>query len=148
MAEANYLTPKSCPEISRTEAPPEGDDDAQLQEMLKHCAPSTYEAARDFRATRRLEFLPTIVLGVMARYVDPELRTQLRAANDELRLRDDLGLDSLSLMEIVIRLEDVLQISVRDDDLRQFRTLGEVRALIERTFDSESGSSGAPVRSS
>jgi 3-hydroxyacyl-[acyl-carrier-protein] dehydratase len=112
-------------------------EDAGLRETLKYCAVSTYPAACLFRQTGRAEYLPAIVLGVIERYVEPERRPRLREPNDHIRLAEDLGLDSLTLMEIVIRLEEVLQISIRDDELRQFQTLGEIRRLIESTVAAE-----------
>lgn len=137
MAQATRLNLDSTPGLARPVSTPHPGNDAQLRETLKHCTPSTYNAACRFRETGRPEYLPAIVHGIIARYVDPELRRQLRAPEDELRLKEDLGLDSLTLMEIVIRLEDVLQISVRDDELRQFHTLGEVRRLVERTVTTD-----------
>ena len=67
-------------------------------------------------------------------YVEPDLRPRLRNPNDALQLGEDLALDSLSLMEIAIRLEDVLQISIPDEELRDVRTLGQVHQLVERAL--------------
>lgn len=120
------------------------EDDAQLREVLKHCAPSTYAAACDFRKTARPEHLRTIVHGVIDRYVEPDLRARLREPDDDLRLIEDLGLDSLTLMEIVIRLEDVLRISIRDEELRYIHTVGEVRRLIERNVASHASVTQPP----
>jgi acyl carrier protein len=35
-------------------------------------------------------------------------------------------------MEVMIRLEDVLPFTIRDEELRQVRTLGDIRRLLER----------------
>lgn len=133
MAESTRLNLDCPPHLAGQGITPLTGDDARLRETLKHCAPSTFEAACLFRKTARPEYLTTIVLGIIGRYVEPDLRARLREPANELRLREDLGLDSLTLMETMIRLEEVLQISIRDDELRQFRTLGEIRELIERT---------------
>lgn len=110
-----------------------GDDD-QLHEALKHCPPYTYEAARQFRQTGRPEHLRAIIIGVVERYVAPDLQDRLRGPNEELLLVEHLGLDSLTLMEIMLRLDDVFPFSFRDEELRQVRTLGDVRRLVERNL--------------
>jgi acyl carrier protein len=50
----------------------------------------------------------------------------LQSPRDDLRLSEDLGLDSLSLIEISMTLEDVLQVSLSEDKLRHLRTLGDI----------------------
>lgn len=81
----------------------------------------------------RLEYAPAIFQGIITHYVDPELRPKLKESGDSLRLVEDLGLDSLSMVEVMMRVEDLLQIRVSDDELRHFRTLGEVREFVDRT---------------
>lgn len=49
---------------------------------------------------------------------------------DELRLQEDLGLDSLTLMEIIMLAEDVLQVCINSHDLRELRTLGQIKQYI------------------
>ena len=52
------------------------DDDVSLRESLKRCSASTYESASQFRKTSNTEHLPAIVLGILERYVEPDLRGQ------------------------------------------------------------------------
>lgn len=101
-----------------------------LREMLKRCPPATYKAARIFRATGDIRQAPTIVFGIIERYVESDLRPKLQQPHDSLLLAEDLGLDSLTLMEIVILVEDVLTISIHNEELRQLRTLGDVRQFV------------------
>lgn len=108
------------------------DDEADhLREVLKRCPPSTYHAACQFRKTGKPEYLPAIVLGLVERFVESDLRPKLKNPSDNLYLGEDLGLDSLTMMEIVILAEDVLAITIRNDELRHLRTLGDVRQFIE-----------------
>ena len=105
--------------------------DPQLREALKRCPPATYEAALAFRRTSDVRHLPAIVRGVVAHYVEPDLRPRLSAGADELRLIEDLSLDSLTLMEIVLLAEDVLQVTLTADELRRCRTVGDVQLFFE-----------------
>lgn len=109
-------------------APTEAND--SLREILKRCSPATYEAARKFRATGDTEQIPAIVLGIIERFVESGLRHKLKEPHDGLLLAEDLGLDSLTMMEIVILAEDVLGLSIKNEELRQLRTLGDVRQFM------------------
>jgi len=105
------------------------DDDA-LRDTLKRCSPATGEAARLYRITGNAEHVPAIIRGVVERFVEPNLRTRLAEPTEELRLSEDLGLDSLTLMELVMFAEDVLPISIDNDHLTHVHTLGDLQRLI------------------
>ena len=113
------LPDDSCPE-----------DDPILREALKRCSPSTYYAACKFKKSGLAADLSTVVLGIMERFVERELRTKLSEAPPALRLREELGLDSLTMMEIVMLTEEVLGINVSNEELTQLRTLGDVQAFL------------------
>ena len=129
----NTTIPLAAPAPSTTlaSATSPGDDDARLREALKRCSPATLEAARAFRSTDDYAHLPAIVTGVIERFVERELRAKLAPSSADLRLVEDLGLDSLTLMEIVILTEDVLPVTINNDELRHLRTLGNVTEFIE-----------------
>jgi len=74
-----------------------------------------------------------VLQGIITHYVDPNLRPKLKESGDSLLLTEDLGLDSLDMMEVMLRVEDLLKIRVSDHELRHFRTLGEVRQFIDRS---------------
>jgi 3-hydroxyacyl-[acyl-carrier-protein] dehydratase len=101
-----------------------------LRDALKRCPPQTYEAACRFRRTRDFAEIPTIVRGVIARFVDREHRARLDQPGADLRLIDDLGIDSLTMMEIVMLAEEALPITISNEELRHLRTLGEVEQFI------------------
>ena len=118
------------------------EDDPALREALKRCSPATYYAACKFRAFSRSEDLRTLVIGVIERFVERELRPKLKVASDTLRLREDLALDSLTMMEVVMIAEEVLCINVSNEELTHLRTLGDVHAFIFAKTSKPSPSSG------
>jgi acyl carrier protein len=73
-----------------------------------------------------------IFQGIITHFVEPDLRPKLRESGEHLRLVEDLGLDSLAMIEVMLRVEDLLKIHISDAELRHFRTLGEVREFIDR----------------
>lgn len=107
------------------------EDEVAMRESLKRCSAATVEAAVQFRRTRDPALLPTIVLGVIERFVESELRPKLREGDDDLRLVEDLGVDSLTMMEIVMLVEEVLQMQTNNDELRNLRTVGDVKTFID-----------------
>src|SRR3984957_20804785 len=107
------------------------EDETALRESLKRCSPSTFEAAVQFRKTGNPEHVPAVVIGVIERFVEPDLRIKLKDADDDIRLIEDLGIDSLTMMEIVILVEDVLQLTINNDELRNLRTVGDVKTFID-----------------
>jgi len=105
-------------------------DDAYLRDALKRCSPSTREAACAFRRTGSPDHLPAIVHGLIEHYVERGVRAKLSRSGDGLRLVEDLAIDSLTMLEIVFLAEDVLQISIDNEELRPFRTVGDVKQFI------------------
>jgi acyl carrier protein len=102
----------------------------QLRQALKRCSPATFEAACQFRRTGRIAYLSPIVTGVIARFVENVHRPKVETGNDELRLIEDLAVDSLTMMEMVMLTEEVLQITIDNEDLRRLRTVGDVKNFV------------------
>jgi acyl carrier protein len=48
------------------------------------------------------------------------------------RLREDLGLSSLRVVDLVVSIEDEFDIAITDEDLASLATLGDVVRTIER----------------
>ena len=50
----------------------------------------------------------------------------------ETRLREDLGADSLDLLELVFELEQELGVSIADAEAAELRTIGDAVRYVER----------------
>lgn len=107
------------------------EEESALRDSMKRCSPATIEAAIAYRKTHEASHLPAVIIGVIERFVEPDLRAKLKEADDELRLVEDLGIDSLTMMEIVILVEDVLQLQINNEDLRNLRTVGDIKVFID-----------------
>ena len=128
-ADLNRNEPREL--LAAAPKPLTAEDEAALRESLKRCSPATVEAAVAFRKTREPEHLPQIIIGVIERFVEPDLRPKLKEAPDDLRLMEDAGIDSLTMMEIVLLVEDVLQMQINNEDLRNLRTIGDIKGFID-----------------
>src|SRR5476651_2071836 len=107
MSDSVPSNPGVAKALTVTTKPFAPDDEAALRESLKRCSPSTFEAAVQFRKTGNADHMPAVVIGVIERFVEPDLRSKLKDADDDFRLIEDLGIDSLTMMEIVILAEEI-----------------------------------------
>ncbi len=68
------------------------------------------------------------VKKIIADTLDVALETVL----DEASIMDDLGADSIAVMEIVMELEETLGVEVPTDDILELKTVGDIVAYIEK----------------
>ena len=57
---------------------------------------------------------------------------QARPLSDETHIIEDLGLDSVAVMDFVMEIEDRLDISVPLDQIAEVETLGDLVATVQR----------------
>jgi 3-hydroxyacyl-[acyl-carrier-protein] dehydratase len=122
--------------------PPEA---AVLRDVARRCSPATYDAACRFRRTGDVALLPVLIPGLIERYVEPGLRARLKDPPHELRLSEDLGIDSLTLLEFAMFAEDVLGMAINNDELDHLRTLGDMQRFAEARLVGLSVSPAAQV---
>jgi len=107
--------------------------EAQLRDSLRRCSPETIAAAVAYRQTRDSGQLPILISGIFERYIEPDLRPRLvEPGHDQLRMIEDLGLDSLTLMEIIMLVEEAGALVIANEELSQLHTLGDVQSFVER----------------
>jgi 3-hydroxyacyl-[acyl-carrier-protein] dehydratase len=123
----------SDPENNRGAATPglSPADEAILREALKRCSPATLEAALTYRRTGDVAAVPAVVLGIIERFVDPEHRPRLKTGETDLRVVEDLGVDSLTMMEVVMLVEESLKVAIKNEELRDLRTITDINAFIQ-----------------
>ena len=111
-------------------SPPTEQEINHLRTSLKRCSAETIEAAVRFRTTGDIAELPTVVYGIIERHLPAENTRSLADAPDDTRLIEDLGIDSLTLLEIVLSIEETVGISIENEELREIATLGQVKTFI------------------
>jgi 3-hydroxyacyl-[acyl-carrier-protein] dehydratase len=108
------------------------DGEAVLRDSLRRCSPATIDAALAYRRTGDTTHLAPIILGIFERFVEPDLRPRLQAPDsDDLRVIEDLGLDSLTMMEIVMLVEEVTQTRIENEELRGLVTIGDIKTFVD-----------------
>ncbi len=105
---------------------------AEIRASLKRCRPETIDAALRFRATGDPAEIPFIVYGIVERHLAPEVsqKLDLHHVDENTRLVEDLGIDSLTMLEIVLSIEETMAMHIENEELKDLRTLGNVKSFI------------------
>ena len=110
---------------------------AEQIEKLKHdfrrCREGTPDAIINLRRSGDSSLIPEILRGIVWRYVRPEAREQVEQASFDAPL-SSLGMDSLMMLEVVLDVQDALDITVDDEELRKVKTFGDVSELLTQRF--------------
>jgi acyl carrier protein len=92
--------------------------------------PSCIEAALRFRKTEAPEALFAMLPGFIEFHL-PSGATKLpRRINDEHRLNQDLGLDSLSLAEMAFKIDDLFGLAIETREMAGIATVGDLKAFL------------------
>ena len=110
--------------------------DEQIKKVnhdFRRCREGTSEAIINLRRTGDTALIPEILRGIVWRYVRPEAREQVEKASLETPL-SALGMDSLMMLEVVLDVQDALDVTVEDAELRQVKTFNDVSQLLIQRF--------------
>jgi len=113
--------------------PPTEEQIEQVRRSFKRCREGTVDAIIDFQRTGDPESVPTIVRGIVWRYVHKDVQSSVDQATAETPLAS-LGIDSLTMMEIVLDVQDALDLVIEDADLRRMQTIGDVIGFLQQRF--------------
>lgn len=72
------------------------------------------------------------VLDRIAKIVSERLGVDESEVKPEATFKDDLGADSLDVVELVMELEDEFDLEISDEDAEKIATVGDVVDYIER----------------
>jgi 3-hydroxyacyl-[acyl-carrier-protein] dehydratase len=98
-----------------------------LETQFRKCSPETIRTIYDFKRTREIELVPPIVRGLAQKYLQAEAVEKLSDSQTTLA---SLGVDSLTMMEIMLDVQDALDLTITDEELQGVQTLDEVSALL------------------
>lgn len=111
---------------------PEGNWRSKLQGH----PPGTVLAFERYLESRDPAHLDSVVVEVL-RYYHPDpgnLRPESFAP--EKHLSQDLGIDSVAMVEAVFLIEDLLEISIPNEDLNTLQTFGDLKAYLRSRLSS------------
>ncbi len=71
-----------------------------------------------------------------------KLMVELEEVTEDATFRDDLGADSLDLVDLIMEFEDEFGIEIPEEDAEKITTVGEAIAYIERKIGEKEGEEG------
>ena len=107
------------------------DQIAEIRKNYAKCSPETVEAIVRFRQSRDVKEIPAIVKGIMQRYLPADKKQLIDQATDQTTLAD-LQVESLTMLEIVLDIQDAVDTVIEDSELRGLRSLGDFQRFLEQ----------------
>ena len=66
-----------------------------------------------------------------------QLSVEADEVNMDSNIQDDLGADSLDVVDLITTIEDEFDISIPDDVVEEIKTVGDIVNYIEKNSDAE-----------
>jgi acyl carrier protein len=104
---------------------------ATIRKNYAKCTPETVEAIVRFRQSREVKEIPTIVKGIVQRYLPADKKPLIDSATEQTTM-SDLKVESLTMLEIVLDIQDAVDLVIEDTELRGLRTLGDFYRFLEQ----------------
>lgn len=73
------------------------------------------------------------IIQALAEY----LKRDAASIKESYHLRDDLGLDSMAVIELLYKIEEAFNLQIPDEDLTALTTVGTVAVYVEKRLVSE-----------
>lgn len=83
-----------------------------------------------FLNTRDPEQLNAFVIGLIQFLQDSNEPRDVQTLSDDTDLREDMGVDSITIAEVVFLLEEIFEIEIENNDLMRIQTVGELKKYI------------------
>jgi acyl carrier protein len=68
--------------------------------------------------------------------IKEQLHNEKREVTVKTNIQEDLGIDSIALMEFIITLEDEFNLNIPDEDVEDIQTMGELVDYLSRRLKS------------
>lgn len=101
----------------------------QISLKLQGYPTDIVDAFEAFARDDRFEAFESGFLGALGFLSDGADADAVRSAPDEARLREDLNVDSLAMVELVFLVEDSFGIAIQDGEIQGVRTVADFKRL-------------------
>lgn len=99
-------------------------------ERLRHLPPAAQAAFNRFQTSRTAADLDPVIYAILEDFIPSAPERPLAALPGDTRLMDDLGFDSFAFIEIIFFTEELLGITITNEEVVKVRTLDELRHFI------------------
>jgi acyl carrier protein len=104
----------------------------KLRQALKGCPDETIRACERFQSTGAAADLDPAILGIVSHHLLEPPARPLAGMPGTTTLVADLGLDSITMVEMAFMFEDVFGTPLPQEELIKVVTLDDLRALVRR----------------
>lgn len=106
----------------------------RIRESLVGFPPNVITAYSAFAESGDLASLDVVVRGVLYFYLAKKPKDSIESLPGGTRLIEDLGCDSLTMMDTVFMVESLLDVKIDDAELTEIRTLDDLRGHLRQKF--------------
>ena len=104
--------------------------EARIREELAGFPAGTAGAVLRFRECGTSEALRAMLPGMIAFHLPSGKPPPREPLPDEMRLREDIGLDSLALTEMAFKVEELIGVPIEIREVSSISTVGELLAFL------------------
>lgn len=123
----------SLPVSPDSSAPPD-----RIRQLLRGFPEAAIDACRRFEETGSPEAFDDALSRIIHHHLDKPPAADLASLPGTTRLVEDLGLDSLTMVEMVFLFEDLFATKIPPEDLTKVTTLEELRTLLKARLPARS----------
>jgi acyl carrier protein len=102
------------------------------EQKIRHLPAAAQAAFRRFRTEHDPAALDPVIFAILDDYVPTPPARPLAESAGTTRLVEDLGFDSLAIIEVAFFTEDLFGISIANEEIVQVRTLDDLRGFVRR----------------
>lgn len=104
-------------------------NETEINERFMNLNPEALQAIREYHATHKPELVHTIVNGIVEKYLPAEMRNR---ASEAMKSPNAFGIESVTLMEIMLDIQDALGIEITDNELRGLKNFDDATNLLRQ----------------
>ena len=109
--------------------------EATIREELAGFTPATVAAVLRLQESATVDGLRAVLPGMIAFHLPSGKPPPREPLPDEMRLREDLGLDSLALTEMAFKIEELIGVRIEIREVSGIVSVGELRAFLENKLE-------------
>jgi hypothetical protein len=118
-------------------------NESEISERFFGFPTAALAAIRKYQDSRDPKLVPEIVHGIVEKYLPPGAHPP----PGEIRSLSAFGLESLTLMEVVLDIQDALGLTLTDEELRALSDLNEATGVLEKKVAALSAPASVPNES-
>jgi 3-hydroxyacyl-[acyl-carrier-protein] dehydratase len=103
----------------------------RIRQLLRGFPEAAIEACQHFEQTRSVAVFEDAMSRIIQHHLETPTATDVSALPGSTRLVEDLGLDSLTMVEMVFLFEDLFATKIPPEELTKVVTLEDLRTLLK-----------------